>query len=190
VTGFRVVAEATRTVAGFLTLSDLEVESPDGERFTRHVVRHPGAVAVVPVTDDREHVLLVRQFRAAVGRDLLEIPAGKRDVPGEAPATTAGRELEEEIGRRADRMVELGECYLSPGFTDEYAYIFCALGLSAPCGPVASKHEEAAMTIETVALADVDGLIASRDLVDAKSIVGLLLTRRHLAQEHGRPGDD
>jgi len=184
VTQFRVVRETTRAQAGFLTLSDLEVKGAGGERFTRYVVRHPGAVMVVPVLDDREHVLLVRQYRAAADRELLEVPAGKRDVPDEHPEMTARRELEEEIGQGADRLVELCECYMSPGFTDEYAHIYCALGLVDLGGPAAVRHEEAAMTVERIALADVDELIATRELVDVKSIVGLLLARRFVAGEY------
>jgi ADP-ribose pyrophosphatase len=183
VTGFRVVGETTRAEAGFLTLADVEIVDDRGERLIRHVVRHPGAVMVVPVLDDREHVLMVRQFRAAAGRELLEIPAGKRDVPGEPPEDTARRELEEEIGRRPQRLVELCECYMSPGFTDEYAHVYCALDLVDLGANAAATHEEAAMTVEEVALADVEELIASREVVDAKTIIGLLLARRFLADE-------
>src|SRR5690349_7528300 len=73
---------------------------PDGVEFDRDVVKHPGAVSVVAVTDD-DHVLLVRQFRASLEVDLLEIVAGKRDVAGEDPRLTAERELEEEVGHTA-----------------------------------------------------------------------------------------
>jgi 8-oxo-dGTP pyrophosphatase MutT (NUDIX family) len=181
VTPFRVVAETARADAGFLALHDLEIEGPDGERFVRHVVRHPGAVMVVPVEADREHVLLVRQYRAAVDRELLEVPAGKRDEPGEAPEATARRELEEEIGVRADQLIELCECFMSPGFTDEYAHMYCALGLTS-VDRRAATHEEASMTIQRVPLGQLDELIASRALVDVKSIASLLLTQRLLAE--------
>jgi ADP-ribose pyrophosphatase len=184
VTSFRVVAETTRAEAGFLSLHDLEIEGPGGDRFTRHAVRHPGAVMVVPVEADGEHVLLVRQYRAACDRELLEVPAGKRDEPGEAPEATARRELEEEIGVRAGRLVELCECYMSPGFTDEYAHMYCALDLET-VGRNAATDEEAAMTVERIALQDVDELIATRGLVDAKSIVALLLTQRLLSDAYG-----
>src|SRR4051794_28940678 len=73
---------------------------PDGESFERDIVHHPGAVSVVPLLDDGR-VVLVRQYRAALDVDLLEIPAGIRDVDGEAPEVTASRELAEEIGMRA-----------------------------------------------------------------------------------------
>ena len=103
--------------------------APDGEEFDRHVVHHPGAVVVVPVIDD--DAILVRQCRVAAGRELLEVPAGKRDVDGEPPEATANRELEEEIGYRAGRLELLCEFYNSPGFCDEYTHLFLATDLEA-----------------------------------------------------------
>jgi ADP-ribose pyrophosphatase len=136
----------------------------------------------VPVDVDGR-ALLVRQYRAAAGRELLEVPAGKRDVAGEPPEATAARELEEEIGRRAGRLQLLCEFFNSPGFTDEYTYVYLATDLEA-CDRAAESAEEAAMTVEAVALADVEMLISSSELVDAKSIIGLLLARTVLADGH------
>jgi ADP-ribose pyrophosphatase len=148
----------------------------------RSVVRHPGAVVVVAV-DDEQCAVLVRQYRAGADRDILEVVAGKRDVDGEPPEETARRELEEEVGLAAGRLVKLCEFYNSPGFTDEYTHLYVALDLVPFDGPRGVTQEEAAMTVERVVLDDVEGLIASRALVDAKSIIGLLLTRRFLAGE-------
>lgn len=181
---FRVVGSHTLTDVGFLSLSEELIEGPD-ESFTRYAVHHPGAIVVVPVEADRESVILVRQFRAAVGRDLLEVVAGKRDVEGEAPEETAHRELEEEIGHRPGRLVELCEFYNSPGFCDEYTHLFVALDLVTLPASNAVTAEERAMTVERVPLTQLDELIASRAIVDAKSIIGLLLTRRYLADEYG-----
>ena len=181
--GFRIVASSTVADVGFLAVTKEDVEGPDGS-FTRHVVRHPGAVAVVPVTDDGDHALLVRQFRVALAGDLLEVPAGKRDVDGEPPEGTASRELVEEIGRRPGRLVRLAEFYNSPGFCDEYSYVFCALDLEVVDGPRGVDHEERAMTVETVAFADVDALVAAGTIKDAKTIIGLGLARRYLAGEY------
>jgi len=183
VSGFRVVGSATRARAGFLELSDLTVVGPDGE-FSRSVVRHPGAVVVVPLVDD--DVILIRQYRAAVGRSLLEVPAGKRDVAGEAPAQTAARELDEEIGRRPGQLTKLCEFYNSPGFTDEYTHLYCATDLTRPAPPRGVSVEERTMSIEQVPLAATADLIATGELVDAKSIIGLLLTQQLL--ERGRAG--
>jgi ADP-ribose diphosphatase len=183
--GFRVLGSSTLCDAGFLSMARLRVAGPGGDEFDRHVVRHPGAVVVVPVIanpDGGSDALLVRQWRVATGADLLEVPAGKRDVDGEAPEATANRELEEEIGYTAGRLDLLCEFYNSPGFCDEYTYLFLATELEARQRAAVSA-EEAAMTIERVALDRVDALIASRELVDAKSIIGLLLARRFLARE-------
>ena len=175
---FRVLESSTLCAAGFLSITRKLVVDPDGYEHERHVVHHPGAVVVVPIEGD--HALMVRQYRVATDRVLLEIPAGKRDVPGEAPEATAGRELEEEIGRRAARLDLLCEFYNSPGFCDEYTYLFLATGLEV-CARAAVTAEEAAMTVERVPLDAVDDLIATGGIVDAKSIIGLLLARRHLA---------
>ncbi len=181
--GFQVVASTDIAEAGFLRLSRDDVVAPTGESFTRHVVHHPGAVVVVPVEADGETTLMVRQYRVAVRRTLLESPAGKTDVDGEPPDVTARRELEEEIGRRAGRLVHLATCFNSPGFTDELTHVYLGLDLTelphARVGP-----EEAAMTIERIALRDVDALIAGGEILHATSVIGLLLTQRYLAGEY------
>lgn len=160
-------------------LEEVEYESPDGQRFKRDIVHHPGAVCVVAWRDDG-HVALVRQFRAPLDGDLLEIPAGKRDVDGEEPSLTARRELEEEVGLRADNVELLLEFYNSPGFCDEHSFAYLATGLTecdrAPVGP-----EESAMTIEYVPLDEVQSLISAGELVDAKSIIALLAARERMA---------
>jgi ADP-ribose pyrophosphatase len=163
---------------GFLDVDEDRYEGPDGE-FTRWVIRHPGAVVVVPIEDgpDGPQAVLVRQFRASVGNRLLEVPAGKRDVDGEPPVATAARELEEEIGMRAGTLVKLCEFYSTPGFCDEYAHVYAARDLV----PVDERHdlkaEERDMSIERVPLRSYERLVASGELVDAKSLVGLSLAR-------------
>lgn len=178
---FRIVGQSTVATGGFLQLADLRVEGPDGAVHDRFVVRHPGAVVIVPVTDDGAHVLLVRQYRVAVDAELLEVPAGKRDVAGEPPEATAHRELAEEIGYRARTLVPLAEFFNTPGFCDEYTYLFCAVGLEALTSRDTQTAEEHEMQVEQVALADVDRMIAEREIIDAKTIIGLLLARAHLA---------
>ncbi len=154
--------------------------APDGSEFEREVVRHPGAVSVVALMDGHpRRVLLVRQYRAALDRELLEIPAGKRDVAGEPPEVTAARELEEEVGMRAGRLEELGRFHNSAGFCDEHSIVYLATGLTA-CATTAFGVEEEHMTVEQVALDDVPALVADGTLTDAKSIIGLLLARDRL----------
>lgn len=177
---FHVVGTRTVAEAGFLRFETLEIDGPGGESFTRHVVRHPGAVVIVPVDADG-YALLVRQYRAATGGDILEVPAGKRDVDGEAPEVTATRELEEEIGRRPGRLVKLAEFYNTPGFCDEYTHLYAALDLVDSGARHAATAEERALIVERVAFDDVESLIERAELVDGKSIIGLLLARELVA---------
>lgn len=154
-----------------------EFVAPDGERFERDVVRHPGAVSVVPVEGD--HAILVRQYRPALDQHLLEIPAGIRDVAGEALEVTAARELAEEIGMVAGRFEHLCRFYNAAGFSDEEIVVFLATDLRET--EVRSQGpEERHMTIERVRLDEVEALIASGTLLDAKTIIGLLLAKQRL----------
>ena len=171
--GERMVWSGTLVSAGTGTFAD-----PDGTEFERDVVHHPGAVVVVPVIDG--DVVLVRQYRTAIDRELLELPAGKRDVADEPVELTAHRELEEEVGMRAASMEPLAEFYNSPGFCDEHSFLFLATGLSL-CETSFQGQEEQHMTIERVPLDAAPRLVASGDLVDAKSIIGLYLARERLA---------
>jgi 8-oxo-dGTP pyrophosphatase MutT (NUDIX family) len=143
----------------------------DGEEVTREVVGHPGAVGIVACDD--AHVWLVRQPREPVGDPaLLEVPAGKLDVEGEAPLETAKRELAEEIGKAAENWEPMTWFYSSPGFTDERVELFLATGLSD-----ASAEAEENERIEIVPwpLARLDDAIA--ECRDSKSLIGLLMLR-------------
>jgi ADP-ribose pyrophosphatase len=162
-----------------ISLGEGTFVGPQGDEFVRDIVHHPGAVSVVPLEDDGT-VLLVRQYRAAIDQTLLEIPAGKRDVAGEPPELTAHRELAEEVGRRAGQMDLLGTFYNSPGFCDEYSYTYLARDLTEV--PIeAHSVEEAEMTVERVAFADALALIQRGEIVDAKTVIGLLLAKELLA---------
>jgi ADP-ribose pyrophosphatase len=136
-------------------------------------------VAVVAVTDE-DDVLLVRQYRGPVDRELLEIPAGTRDVEGEAPQDTARRELTEEVGVRAGTVRLLTTMYNSPGFCDQETYLFLATDLE-PATPARSGVEEQHMEVVTVSLGDVDTLVASGELIDCQTVLGILLARQVLA---------
>jgi 8-oxo-dGTP pyrophosphatase MutT (NUDIX family) len=148
-----------------------EFRSEDGSTREREVVGHPGAVAMV--AHDGEHLYLVRQPREAVGVDaLLELPAGKLDVPGESELDCARRELAEEIGKAAESWRELKRLYTSPGFAEEEVTLFLATDLSE--ADVDSDTEE---RIEIVPwpLEELDAAIA--ECADAKSLVGMLIFR-------------
>ncbi len=143
--------------------------------YTREVVRHPGGAGVVPYFDDGT-IALVSQYRHPTARYVLEIPAGKLD-PGELPEQTAARELEEELGVVAGRMEQLSEFYSTPGFCAEKLWVFLATDLSE----TARSHEEDEI-IEIVRLPFTRALemIASREIEDAKTIIGLLLAAQRL----------
>jgi ADP-ribose pyrophosphatase len=163
-----------------ITLSRVTVEDPSGRTHQRDVVHHPGAVAVVPLHDDGT-VTLVRQYRAPLQADLLEIPAGKRDVAGELPEVTAGRELAEEVGLAAAQLVKVAEFFNSAGFSDELSHLYLATGLTA-VPTEAHGVEEEHMTVERVMLADVPAMVADGRLRDAKTIIGLLAAVRAVEQ--------
>lgn len=176
---FRVVGEEVRYRGPFLTVVGATFETPEGERFDREFLRHPGAVAVVPVVDGQ--VVLVRQFRAAAGRDLLEIPAGLLDVEGEDREAAAARELEEEVGLRlTGDLVHLVDYFPSAGMADHQVWIYLATS-TEPCDARPQGHEERGMTIERVPVGDIDRLVSSGEVSDGKTIVGLLLAKERLA---------
>ena len=145
------------------------VINASGDQTTREIVEHPECVAVVPV-DANGDILLVRQYRKAVEKDLLEIPAGGIE-PGEDPETAVKRELQEEIGRLPGRMVRLGGYYSSPGFCTEYLYLYLAADLKA-----SQLYAEDTSAIQTVKVKpnQIRRLIRSGEICDSKSVAGLL----------------
>lgn len=148
----------------------------DGTEVQREVVRHPGAVATIPLEDD--HVWLVVQPRQAVGEpDMLEIPAGKLDVDGESPQENAQRELAEEVGKRAGRFEHLKSFFTSCGVMDERIEIYLATELT-DAGGDADEDER----IEVVAwpLDRLDEAIARSS--DAKTLIGLLMLKQRLGR--------
>jgi ADP-ribose pyrophosphatase len=162
-----------------------EFESPNGESFRRDIVRSPGAVGVVPLVFDPEglpSVVLVRQYRPPYQRNLIEIPAGMRDVPGEPPAETGRRELIEEAGLDAGEMVHLLDMIPSPGMTDSV----CSIFLATECSPVEHKRhgpEEEEMELLHLPLEDALAMIDGGEISDAKTVAGLLATERRLRLE-------
>ncbi|MHB8438443.1 MAG: NUDIX hydrolase [Acidimicrobiales bacterium] len=172
---FRHLGEELRFKGWRIDVVQGTFEDPSGERFERDIVRHPGAVAVVPLTDHAS-VLLVRQYRPALDRWVLEIPAGTRDVAGEDPARTAARELEEEAGVRAGRIEHLATILNSPGFCDEVTMLYAALDLTEVPHD-RHGHEEHYIELVDVPLDRVDEMIASGELTDAQTVLGILLAR-------------
>lgn len=172
---FRPVGEETVYEGHIIRVAVGTFTGPDGDTFTRDVVHHPGAVAVVPLHDDGT-VTLVRQYRAALDATLLEIPAGIRDVEGEPPEETARRELVEEAGLEATDVEHLVSFHTAPGMSDEVLDVYVATGLRE-VDASAQGVEEEAMTIERHPLADLEAMIADGRLTDAKSVIAVSLLR-------------
>ncbi len=148
-----------------------------GHEHVRSVVLHPGAVAVVPF--DGERVWMIRQERVAVGKDLLEIPAGKLDVSGEEPDAAARRECAEEVGMEPGRLRLVHRFYNSPGFTDEYTYVYLAEELTPVARTPVGAEEEAAEVVD-VGLDEIKAMLQADQLDDAKTLVGLLALVAHV----------
>ena len=177
-TGFHCVSEEELLRAWLFRVDRLHLVDPAGQAFERVVMRHPGAVTVVPVHDDGT-VSLVRQYRAAVDAMVLEIPAGTRDRDGESAEVTARRELAEEAGLEATTWEALVETWNTPGVSDQHTTIFLATGLS-PCESKPDGVEEGYMTVERIRLADVDALVTDGTLKDETTVLGLYMARVRL----------
>ncbi len=146
------------------------VSLPDGSTAIREIVGTPGAVVIVPLTDDHQ-VRMVRQYRSAIGEFLLELPAGTLE-PGESPERAAPRELAEETGDRAAHWKRLTDFYTVPGICDEYIHLFLATGLTS--GQANQEFDEF-IEIVTLPLDEALAMVASGEIRDAKTIVGLLM---------------
>ncbi len=152
-----------------------EVILPDGNVATREVVVHRGGVCIVPI-DECENVLLVKQFRYPFKQEVLEIPAGKRELV-EEPFETARRELSEETGCVAEKYDDLGSFLVTPGYCTEKFYIFLARGLT-----YYQQHldEGEFVSVVKMKLDDAIAKVYSNEINDCKTVVGLLLAKKLL----------
>jgi len=147
---------------------------PNGREHEVAIVRHPPSVVVVPI-DDEGRVVLIRQYRAAVDRELWEVPAGSLDS-GESAEEAARRECEEEIGRVPQRVERLGAFFPTPGYCDEEMIFFKATSLARP--PADSPHkpdEDEDITARPVTIAEARAMVASGEIVDLKTAYALTL---------------
>ncbi|MDD4859006.1 MAG: NUDIX hydrolase [Dehalococcoidales bacterium] len=144
------------------------VEKPGGQQTTRDIVEHADCIAVIPL-DDEDNILLVRQYRTPVGKKLLEIPAGGIE-PGEDPETAVRREMQEETGYYPQKVERLGGYYSAPGYSTEYLYLFLATGLKA-----SKLFAEDTDEIEVVRVpaGEIRNMILCGDIDDSKSVAGL-----------------
>lgn len=148
------------------------VQLPNGASIELEVIRHPGASAVVAV-DDREQVVLIRQYRHAGGGYLWELPAGVLDAPDEAPEACAARELQEETGLTAAEFTRLGSVLPTPGYSDERIHLFLARGLRD--GDTNRGADEDIAETRRVPLREALEMVRRGDIVDGKTVAGLHL---------------
>jgi ADP-ribose pyrophosphatase len=177
---FELVSSETVYEGAIVKVDRARYRYPDGEEVSREIVRHPGAVGIVPVDD--EHVWLVRQPREAAGDpDMLEIPAGKLDEKGEEPLDTGKRELAEEIGQGAERWEHLTTFFTSVGVMDEQVHLFLATGLhQRSVDPPA--HDERIEVVRWPLERLGEAIAQTRD---AKTLIGLLMLQQRLHNAGG-----
>ena len=164
----RIDTVTTAFEGGIFRVDVLELTSGAGQAMRRDVVRHAGAVAIIPRLDD-ERLVMVRNYRVAVDQWLLEIPAGGID-PDEPPHVAAARELAEETGYRAGRLSEVGTFYTSPGYSDERMHVFVADDLASGEQNLDPGEE---LTVEIHEAAAVRAMVLDGRIVNAVTIAAL-----------------
>ena len=162
----------------YLTFRIDTIERADGSRAKREIVGHPGAVAILAIDPD-DRVLLVRQFRVAAGRALLEVPAGTLDAAprtgaAEDHAAAARRELEEETGYRAGSWRHLASFWTAPGFATELMHLWLATDLTPADADRLGPDEDERLELERLPFPDAVAAVEDGEIADAKSIVALL----------------
>jgi ADP-ribose pyrophosphatase len=157
-----------------------KVSLDKGGVAVREYIRHSGGVAIVPVIDN--NVILIRQFRIAIERDLIELPAGRLE-PDEDPADCARRELEEEIGYHATELIPLGTYFSSVGFTDEKMYIY--LALEPTKGTLKPESDERIQEV-ILPVERIQGKLDAQEFEDAKTIIGLREFLAYLESNQGK----
>ena len=156
-----------------------EVDLPNGKTIRQSWINHNPTVAIAAINDKNE-LILIKQYRTAVKKNLLEIPAGSLDNLEESPAVCAQRELAEETGFQAKTLVKLFEGYLLPGYCNEYMYFFLAQDLfSAPLTP---DEDEFIETIPTT-FSQAQELLKNGEIIDAKTVLGIILAENYLQQK-------
>ena len=165
-----VLTEDVMWTGRIFNVNRLRVRLPDGREALRDVVRHPGAVAIVALTDDGR-ICLVRQYRTALSRVTVEIPAGKLD-PGEDPLVCAKRELKEETGMVAENMAFLTTIATSDGFTDELIHIYMATGLDYS---ESEPDDDEFINVDLVPLNELIDAVLDGRIEDCKTVTGALI---------------
>ena len=176
-TGYTVVKSTERLANRVFRIVTDELRMPDGSVAERDYMRHVGSVGVVAL-DAEDRVVLVRQYRHPLGREIWELPAGLIDVPGEPLVDAAARELAEEVDLRAGRYDLLVDANPSPGCSDEVIRLFLARDLSdVPADERHERtHEEAGMTVERIPLDRAVSMALSGEITNAACMIGILAT--------------
>ena len=143
-----------------------DVELPNGKTSKREIIKHPGAVAILAITEENK-IVMVRQYRKALERIIVEIPAGKLEA-GEQPEVTAVRELEEETGYECDKLTHLISFYTSPGFADELVHLYIAKQLKKKQKP-ADLDEDEFLDVLEVTLEEAIIMLDDNQIYDAKT---------------------
>ncbi|MGE5354183.1 MAG: NUDIX hydrolase [Acidobacteriota bacterium] len=171
---FKVIKSETLFRGKVFDLQVDQIEYNSGNPGVREIAIHPGGAVVVPIKDDGK-IIFVKQFRYPLQKVLLELPAGKLEV-GEDPLKCAVRELEEETGYKAREITKLGAIYTTPGFCTEVLHIYLAKGLT----PGNHNREEGEHGMEVLELSkeEIEEKIRSGELVDAKSLSGILMAEK------------
>jgi ADP-ribose pyrophosphatase len=159
-----------------------EFDLPNGKTIKQSWINHNPTVAIVAINDQNE-LLLIKQYRSAVKKNLLEIPAGSLDGAEELPAVCAQRELAEETGFKAKKLIKLFEGYLLPGYCNEYMYFFLAKDLiHAPLTP----DEDEFIETMPVSFSKAQQLIKNGKIIDAKTVLGIMLAENYLQQNQAQ----
>ncbi|MCA9287606.1 MAG: NUDIX hydrolase [Phycisphaerales bacterium] len=172
----RILSRSTIFAGKKYAYENVVLRADDGSELHRQMVRHPGAVTILPLLDtpDGRRVVIINNERFAVARTLVELPAGTLE-PNEDPSVSAVRELEEEIGYTSDDLRPLGPFYTTPGLTDEIMHTYAALNLRF-VGQRLEADEK--ITVQIITPDEAFAMIDDGRMMDAKSMLALLLARR------------
>lgn len=149
------------------------VELPDKKYSKREIVEHPGAVGIVAITNNKE-IVLVKQFRKAVEKELIEIPAGKLEI-GEEPKDCVIRELKEETGYSAEKITYMMEFYTSPGFSNEKLYLFMAESLQEG---EAEPEKDEYIEVLKLNINDLISMVDNGEILDSKTIIACITAKK------------
>lgn len=161
-----------------------DVRLPDGRLCRQSWIDHRPCIGVVPV-DAEGNLVLIRQYRHATGGSIVEIPAGNMDRDHETVEDCVQRELAEEVGFQAGRLVKLFEGYMVPGYSNEYMYFYLALDLHPATLPA---DDDEYIRVMTTSFTEARRMIREKEIVDVKTALGIQMARHFLDEEKNRPG--